>query len=259
MESELFTSFAITFRSVLHRHLEPGRCSLNQIVKERIEQEHFVCPSSIFSLLAAKSSNFLSGDKSQAVPWPLTRRLILRIEGREIRGCGIHLSKSEAVTKLGRPSGAWTILRTCPSAGSAGLVSVAPPGAGILKLLSHRFAAYMWVHPGKKLLFMGQEIGQREEWNHNSGIRWELLEFEPHRKLQTLMRELNRLYRASPSLYQVDFHYSGFEWVDFRDSENSVISFLRRAEDPKDFLLVCCNFTPVPRQGYEIGVPEEGF
>jgi 1,4-alpha-glucan branching enzyme len=121
------------------------------------------------------------------------------------------------------------------------------------------FLAYMWVHPGKKLLFMGQEIGQREEWNNNAGIRWELLEFEPHRKLQTLMRELNRLYRASPSLYQVDFHYSGFEWVDFRDSENSVISFLRRAEDPADFLLICCNFTPVPRQGYEIGVPEEGF
>jgi 1,4-alpha-glucan branching enzyme len=121
------------------------------------------------------------------------------------------------------------------------------------------FLAYMWAHPGKKLLFMGQEIGQREEWNHNSGIRWELLEFELHRKLQTLMRELNRLYRASPSLYQVDFHYSGFEWVDFHDSENSVISFLRRAEDPTDFLLICCNFTPVPRQGYEIGVPEEGF
>ncbi len=121
------------------------------------------------------------------------------------------------------------------------------------------FLAYMWAHPGKKLLFMGQEIGQREEWNHNAGIRWELLEFELHRKLQTLMRELNRLYRASPALYQVDFHYSGFEWVDFRDSENSVISFLRRAEDPSDFLLICCNFTPVPRQGYEIGVPEEGF
>ncbi|MGA2197437.1 MAG: 1,4-alpha-glucan branching protein GlgB, partial [Bryobacteraceae bacterium] len=121
------------------------------------------------------------------------------------------------------------------------------------------FLAYMWAHPGKKLLFMGQEIGQREEWNHNAGIRWELLEFELHRKLQTLMRELNRLYRASPALYQVDFHYSGFEWVDFRDSENSVISFLRRAEDPKDFLLICCNFTPVARQGYEIGVPEEGF
>jgi 1,4-alpha-glucan branching enzyme len=121
------------------------------------------------------------------------------------------------------------------------------------------FLAYMWAHPGKKLLFMGQEIGQREEWDYNASIRWELLEFDPHRKLQALMRELNRLYRANPALYQVDFNYRGFEWVDFHDSENSVIAFLRRAEDPKDFILICCNFTPVPRQGYEFGVPEEGF
>jgi 1,4-alpha-glucan branching enzyme len=121
------------------------------------------------------------------------------------------------------------------------------------------FLAFMWTHPGKKLLFMGQEIGQREEWNHNTGLRWDLLELEPHRKLQALARELNRLYRENPSLYQVDFHHSGFEWVDFRDWENSVISFLRRAEDPRDFLLICCNFTPVPRKFYEIGVPEEGF
>jgi 1,4-alpha-glucan branching enzyme len=121
------------------------------------------------------------------------------------------------------------------------------------------FLAYMWAHPGKKLLFMGQEIGQREEWDYNASIRWELLEFDPHRKLQALMRELNRLYRANPALYQVDFNYRGFEWVDFHDSENSVIAFLRRAEDPHDFVLFCCNFTPVPRQGYEFGVPEEGF
>jgi len=121
------------------------------------------------------------------------------------------------------------------------------------------FLAYMWAHPGKKLLFMGQEIGQREEWNHNAGVRWELLEFDLHRKLQDLMRELNRLYRASPALYEVDFHYAGFEWVDFHDWESSIIAFLRRAEDPRDFLLFCCNFTPVARHGYEFGVPEEGF
>lgn len=121
------------------------------------------------------------------------------------------------------------------------------------------FLAYMWAHPGKKLLFMGQEIGQREEWNHNQGLRWELLEYEPHRKLQSLVRELNRLYRASPALFEVDFHHSGFEWVDFRDGQNSIIAFLRRGADPKDYILVCCNFTPVPRQGYEFGVPEEGF
>jgi len=121
------------------------------------------------------------------------------------------------------------------------------------------FLAYMWAHPGKKLLFMGQEIGQREEWNYNTGIRWELLEFDYHRKLQDLVRELNRLYRANPALYQIDFHYKGFEWLDFHDGENSVISFIRRAEDPEDFLLFCCNFTPVPRLGYEFGVPVEGF
>ncbi len=120
------------------------------------------------------------------------------------------------------------------------------------------FLAYMWMHPGKKLLFMGQEIGQREEWNYNAGIRWDLLQFDYHRKLQLLMRELNRLYLANPALYQVDFHPTGFEWVDFHDVENSVIAFLRRAADPSDYLLVCCNFTPVPRKGYEFGVPEPG-
>jgi len=121
------------------------------------------------------------------------------------------------------------------------------------------FLAYMWAHPGKKLLFMGQEIGQREEWNHNAGIRWDLLQFDLHRQLQTLVRELNLMYRASPALYQVDFHHTGFEWLDFHDWENSVIAFIRRAEDPKDYLIFCCNFTPVPRQAYEFGVPEEGF
>jgi 1,4-alpha-glucan branching enzyme len=89
----------------------------------------------------------------------------------------------------------------------------------------------------------------QKTWNCDTGLHWELLEFECHRKLQALMRELNRLYRSSPALYQVDFH----------DWEASIIAFLRRAEDPSDFLLFCCNFTPVPRQGYEFGVPEEGF
>src|SRR5260370_21429200 len=121
------------------------------------------------------------------------------------------------------------------------------------------FLAYMYTHPGKKLLFMGSEIGQYEEWNHDSSIRWDLLTFDFHRKLQDLARELNRLYRTSPALYQVDFHYSGFEWMDFHDAENSVISFVRRAEDPEDFLLVCCNFTPVVREKYEINTPMPGF
>ena len=121
------------------------------------------------------------------------------------------------------------------------------------------FLAYMYAHPGKKLLFMGSEVGQYEEWNSNASVRWELLQYEPHRRLQLLVQELNRFYRAQPALFEVDFHYSGFEWVDFHDVESSVIAFIRRAQDPADFLLFCCNFTPVVRESYEFGVPEEGF
>jgi len=121
------------------------------------------------------------------------------------------------------------------------------------------FLAYMFTHPGKKLLFMGSEIGQYEEWNHESGIPWHLLNFAYHRKLQAFVAELNRVYRNEPALYQVDYHHTGFEWVDFHDVEGSVISFLRFAEDRRDFLLVVCNFTPVPRHHYRIGVPVEGF
>src|SRR5262249_45100427 len=97
------------------------------------------------------------------------------------------------------------------------------------------------------------------EWNSNASVRWELLEFDIHRKLQDLMRELNRLYRTNPAMYEVDFHYAGFEWVDFHDWESSVNAFLRREEDPKQFLMFCCYCTPVPRSGYEFGVREEGF
>ena len=121
------------------------------------------------------------------------------------------------------------------------------------------FLAYMYAHPGKKLLFMGSEIGQYEEWNHNIQVRWELLEFDVHRRLQLFVRELNRFYRSQPALYQVDFHWDGFEWVDFNDVDASVIAFLRRASDPNDSLLFCCNFTPVPRHGYRVGVPAAGY
>jgi 1,4-alpha-glucan branching enzyme len=121
------------------------------------------------------------------------------------------------------------------------------------------FLAYMYGHPGKKLLFMGSEIGQYEEWYSGTGIRWELLNYDYHRKLQNLVKELNRLYRELPALYEVDFHPSGFEWIDFHDVESSVISFLRRAADPNDFVLFVCNFTPVPRANYRVGVPAEGF
>jgi 1,4-alpha-glucan branching enzyme len=121
------------------------------------------------------------------------------------------------------------------------------------------FLAYMYGHPGKKLQFMGSEIGQYEEWNANASVRWELLQYEPHRRLQLLVQELNRFYRTEPSLHEVDYHWEGFEWVDFHDVESSVIAFIRRAQNSKDFLLFCCNFTPVVREKYEFGVPEEGF
>ncbi|MBM3814128.1 MAG: 1,4-alpha-glucan branching protein GlgB [Acidimicrobiia bacterium] len=121
------------------------------------------------------------------------------------------------------------------------------------------FLAYMYGHPGKKLLFMGSELGQYEEWSVDASLRWDLLQYGYHRKLQALNRELNRFYRAHPCLYEVDYHYSGFDWVDFHDVEASVISFLRWSADRKQCLLFVCNFTPVPRYRYRIGVPSAGM
>ncbi len=120
------------------------------------------------------------------------------------------------------------------------------------------FLAYMFCHPGRKLLFMGCEIGQTWEWNHDEGLPWHLLEWPVHHKLQTMVRELNGMYRREPALHQVDDTYDGFEWIDFRDVEASVISFLRFARDRRDFLVILCNFTPVPRPNYRIGVPHRG-
>ncbi|OFV95794.1 MAG: 1,4-alpha-glucan branching enzyme [Acidobacteria bacterium RIFCSPLOWO2_02_FULL_61_28] len=118
---------------------------------------------------------------------------------------------------------------------------------------------YMLAQPGKKLLFMGGEFGQWAEWNHDASLDWHLLDYEPHQALQRYVRDLNRLYRSQPALHEVDFHHSGFEWIDFHDWEHSVISFLRRAKNPKDFLLIACNFTPVLRTDYRVGVPEDGY
>ncbi|MGA3026984.1 MAG: 1,4-alpha-glucan branching protein GlgB [Bryobacteraceae bacterium] len=121
------------------------------------------------------------------------------------------------------------------------------------------FLTYMYTHPGKKLLFMGSEIGQWNEWNHDRSVEWDLLQFEPHRKLQNFVRDLNRLYRAHPALYDVDFQWQGFEWVDFHDVDHSVISFLRRPRNGKPFLLMVCNFTPTPHLKYRVGVPDPGL
>ncbi len=119
---------------------------------------------------------------------------------------------------------------------------------------------FMYGHPGKKLLFMGGEFGQTREWYHETGLDWHLLGMGPyHRGLQRLVQDLNRVYRAEPALHQVDFEPAGFEWMDCRDAEQSVVSFVRRARDPGNLVLFVCNFTPVPRFGYRVGVPGPGF
>jgi 1,4-alpha-glucan branching enzyme len=121
------------------------------------------------------------------------------------------------------------------------------------------YYTFMYAHPGKKLLFMGGEFGQVAEWNHGSSLEWHLLQHPGHEGLRKLVRDLNRLYTATPALYQVDFEPRGFEWIDGSDAEQSIISFLRRGRDPRDFVVVVCNFTPVVREGYRIGVPAAGF
>jgi 1,4-alpha-glucan branching enzyme len=119
--------------------------------------------------------------------------------------------------------------------------------------------AFMYAHPGKKMLFMGGEFGQWIEWNSKESLDWHLLEYEPHQKLQHLVAELNRLYRSEPALYEVDFEYTGFEWVDFHDADSSIIVFLRWSRHRARHVVVACNFTPLPRYGYRIGVPEACF
>jgi 1,4-alpha-glucan branching enzyme len=115
---------------------------------------------------------------------------------------------------------------------------------------------YLYGHPGKKLLFMGCEFGQWIEWNHNGSLDWHLLGYDSHRQLHDYVRDLNRLYTSEPSLYEVDFEHTGFEWLDFHDAQGSTIAFMRKAKDDKDHLVFVLNFTPVPRTGYRIGVPE---
>jgi 1,4-alpha-glucan branching enzyme len=118
------------------------------------------------------------------------------------------------------------------------------------------YYGFMYTHPGKQLLFMGGELGQRREWNHDSSLDWHLLEETPHRGVRSLVKDLNALYSATPALYEVDFEPAGFGWIEGGDMENSVVSFLRRGN--KDLAIVVCNFTPVVRHGYRIGVPEGG-
>jgi 1,4-alpha-glucan branching enzyme len=120
------------------------------------------------------------------------------------------------------------------------------------------FLAYMYTHPGKKLVFMGTEIAQTFEWNHEDQVQWWLLDYEIHRQFQKFFEVLNQVYESEPALYEVDNHWEGFEWIDIRDVEHSVIAFARRAKRRDDYLVIVCNFTPVPHTGYRIGFPETG-
>ena len=117
---------------------------------------------------------------------------------------------------------------------------------------------YMFGHPGKKLMFMGCEFAQWREWSHDESLDWHLLEYQDHRGIQQWVRDLNRTLAEQRALHQVDFDHTGFEWLDCSDFEGSVVSFVRRAYDPSDFVVVVVNFTPVPRPDYVIGVPEAG-
>jgi len=117
---------------------------------------------------------------------------------------------------------------------------------------------FMYAHPGKKLMFMGAEFAQGREWNYDHSLDWHLAEYPMHAGMKRFVQDLNRTYTEERALHEIDFDYTGFQWIDCNDNENSVISFIRRARDQRDILIALLNFTPVPRDGYRIGVPDAG-
>jgi 1,4-alpha-glucan branching enzyme len=118
---------------------------------------------------------------------------------------------------------------------------------------------YMWSHPGKKLLFQGCELAQWSEWNHDGEVEWNLLDYPGHAGVRRWLTDLNAHYKGDPALHQTDFQHKGFEWVDFHDSEASVLAFLRFDKEHQDMTLACFNFTPIVRENYLVGVPKDGL
>jgi 1,4-alpha-glucan branching enzyme len=112
--------------------------------------------------------------------------------------------------------------------------------------------SYMFTHPGAKLLFMGNEFGQTAEWNYKTELQWELLQFDPHKKLQQCVKKLNHLYAEEPALYEQQFGFAGFEWVDVNHRSDSVLVYKRKALKPKNDLLIILNMTPVVRQNWKV-------
>jgi 1,4-alpha-glucan branching enzyme len=143
--------------------------------------------------------------------------------------------------------------------GKGALISKIPGDAWQQAATLRALFAYMYAHPGKKLLFMGGEIGQWREWHHDRSLDWHLLEFPLHGGLQRFVADLNRVYAAEPALYERDFDASGFEWIDCQDHAASVISLIRRAHDRGEWIAAVFNWTPVVRRGYRVGVPEAGY
>jgi 1,4-alpha-glucan branching enzyme len=119
------------------------------------------------------------------------------------------------------------------------------------------YYGFMWGHPGKKLLFMGCEFAQAREWNHEQSMDWHLLENAEHAGVQRLVRDLNKLYKSHPALWQQDFSGDGFEWIDHNDAARSLFSFMRKGREGQ-MLLVLCNFAPTVHQGLRLGVPAAG-
>jgi 1,4-alpha-glucan branching enzyme len=119
--------------------------------------------------------------------------------------------------------------------------------------------SYMFAHPGKKTMFMSMEFAQWSEWNVWRDLEWHLLQYDRHKQLKQFFADLNHVYQYEPALWQRDFEEEGFQWIDCSDNRHSVVSFIRRAKEPTDFVIVVCNFTPQPHSHYRIGVPEAGF
>lgn len=118
--------------------------------------------------------------------------------------------------------------------------------------------SFMYTHPGTKLLFQGGEFGQTSEWNFEGSLDWHLLNYDVHKGAQTLVRDLNKLYKTEPALFEKQFSHEGFEWIDHSDHQNSVMSYIRKGNNEKDNLLIILNYTPIPREEYRIGLPKKG-
>src|SRR2546430_14651215 len=121
------------------------------------------------------------------------------------------------------------------------------------------FRSYLFAQPGKKLLFMGDEFGQVREWGHDMSLEWHVAQFPVHAGVQKWIEQLNRVYREEPALHELESDPAGFEWVDCNDTAASVVSLLRKGRSPRETILVVCNFTPVAREAYRVGVPSDGY